>query len=727
MIYLIDDKKERQENDYNWSFDRLNNYKDILKPIYNLNELQENRIQFFRGAKVILYHESFVDKSILSDEASQKRKELTEYAQKEGKHLVYFSGGSDTRQLEGNVAYISDATLYQNLEFFLKAYQNNNINLEYLVYGSDPKLEQKLKDRQLELIKEIENEEIKEIKGIHNLFLRPLDDFISNPILNSDIETLWEASDEYLNKFIKGKLQEKQYDNIFIPLCFGDTLSDFNGFKLAIYIRCSKILNQFTNVFIYGFVRFSFLINHRYFNVLKTKNVKLIGFSKEDIYNAVSSKKDKLTSIELPKEISKIKLPPPKDYYDNHSIANEWAIHRWSKTINVSDDRIEIIENKIEENLYFKYLKAVYPINKTNVISDDKLRINYSGEPKVLYIDDEVEKGWGEIFADLFEDKNNIYLDWLIEDFKNITQDKLIDNAIKKIVRDDIDLVLLDFRLLPRDFSEVNIKEITGVKLLRRIKKLNPGIQVIIFSATNKVWNLQKLQEFGADFFILKEAPDNSIVADFTKISVQKMLLAINECFERSFLKEFYIKIEELKADLLPRKNFKRVANPLDANFVDEVLKWLELSCQLISININKASNTSAFLLLFSVLENLSNQIVSTQPIKINNRSEKHFEFEFSRLSQRLSEFKCDKETGFYTKTNHYLKTSSPSIPWAQKILNTLDYLNSCLEIELNLNEVIGKRNDIIHANSTLHGKLEVSNLEIISLFNTVYKGLKKI
>ena len=137
MIYLIDDKKERQENDYNWSFDRLNNYKDILKPIYNLNELQENRIQFFRGAKVILYHESFVDKSILSDEASQKRKELTEYVQKEGKHLVYFSGGSDTRQLEGNVAYISDATLYQNLEFFLKAYQNNNINLEYLVYGSD--------------------------------------------------------------------------------------------------------------------------------------------------------------------------------------------------------------------------------------------------------------------------------------------------------------------------------------------------------------------------------------------------------------------------------------------------------------------------------------------------------------------------------------------------------------------------------------------------------------
>lgn len=49
------------------------------------------------------------------------------------------------------------------------------------------------------------------------------------------------------------------------------------------------------------------------------------------------------------------------------------------------------------------------------------------------------------------------------------------------------------------------------------IKKINPGIQVIIFSATNKVWNLQALQEAGADGFIIKESPENSIDPNFTK------------------------------------------------------------------------------------------------------------------------------------------------------------------------------------------------------------------
>lgn len=73
----------------------------------------------------------------------------------------------------------------------------------------------------------------------------------------------------------------------------------------------------------------------------------------------------------------------------------------------------------------------------------------------------------------------------------------------------------------------------------------------------------------------------------------------------------------------------------------------------------------------------------------------------------------------------YYLKTSMPAIPWGQKILKTFDYLNA--NVELDLNEIIGKRNDIIHANSTLKGKLEISNQEIINLFNTVYNGLKMI
>lgn len=541
MIYLIDDKKERQVKDYNWSSQKLDSYYEVLKPIYNLEELQENKIKVFKDADVILYHESFIDKSIINNEAAQKRKKLTEYAKKKDKYLVYFSGGSDTRQIEGNIAHISDAILYQNLEYFLKAYEKGELNLEYLLYGVDPKLEEKLKKKQAELLNDTEKEEVKEITGKQNLFLRPIEDFISNPILNSDNYTLWEASDKYISDLVVEKLKENVYDNIFIPLCFGETLSDFNGLKLAIHIRCTKTINQCSNLYIYGFVNFNFLVNHSYFDILKTKNIKLIGFSKQDIYNSASLNEIKLTTIELPQEISKIKLKPPKNYYDNHSLANEWAIHRWSKTINISDERIEVIENKIENNLYFKFLKTVYPITSANAISDDKLKINYIGKPKVLYIDDEVEKGWDEVLSYLFIDKNKIdKFDYLIEDFKNINQEKLIKNAIKKIKDDDIDLVLLDFRLLPIDFKINKIEEITGVKLLKEIKKLNPGIQVIIFSATNKVWNLQTLLEAGADGFISKESPENSFDSDFSKQSILNMIHLVEDSLKKSFLKKIY-------------------------------------------------------------------------------------------------------------------------------------------------------------------------------------------
>jgi hypothetical protein len=210
MIYLIDDKKERQEKDYKWSKERFDKNQDVLKPIYSLEELQEKKVKVFTEAKVILYHESFIDKSILSKEAEKKRKELTDYAQRNNKYLVYFSGGSDTRTLERNIANIPDYILYQNLDVFIEAYKKDDLNLNYLLYGSDPKKEEKLKEKLLGLLQHTENEPAKKIEGKH-LFLRPSNDFISTPILDTDNETLWEASDEYLSCFIEENLNKKNY------------------------------------------------------------------------------------------------------------------------------------------------------------------------------------------------------------------------------------------------------------------------------------------------------------------------------------------------------------------------------------------------------------------------------------------------------------------------------------------------------------------------------------
>lgn len=737
MIYLIDDKIDRQ-NDFGWNKNKIDFYEDILISVssYAQIEKREERELIFSDGNILLFHESFFDliENKHVKDSNEIRNDLNKFVtNNKNSKVVFFSGSYNSREPNLTGGSMPVSVLYQNLDVFLQKYKTDgSVELKYLFFGETP---------------EIENELLHKLERSNSLLIDELtfskiDTTSNNLVITSNgqgfpIPFKKSVNFTFFNKYttdsgMSSKIDEwffeKEYDNIFIPLCLGATLSDFNGLRLALHIRCSSSLNSLKPIYIYSFLEdMSSLLSNEYFDILKTKNIQLIDCSKRDFQKSLDIKLKPFVKEKLPIEINKIKLSPPKNYIDSHSIANEWAIYRWSKTINVSDEKIEAIENKLESNLYFKYLKTIYPILESEILKEEKLKINYTGNPKVLYIDDEFEKGWEEIFSELIGEINKIYFDCLIEDFTNISRDQLIKTSLKKIKDDNIDLVLLDFRILPSDFSKVGNNEVSGVKLLKAIKDLNPGIQVVIFSATNKIWNLQKLQEFGADGFILKESPTNSIDVDFTRRSIENMIQVINNCFERKFLKDFYNKIDELKTELLPRKNFKKASNPLDVNFVDEVLKWLKLSCELLTKNLNTASKTSSFLFLFSVLENLSNQIVSSEPIRIENSSDIYFEFEFSRVNNRLVFFNENKETGLYSRTYNNLRTVKRGIPWAQKILNTLDYLNTKIESELDLNEIIGKRNNIIHANSSANGKLEISNKELISLFNTVYNGLKMI
>lgn len=723
MIYLIDDKKERQEKDYSWTSSKFEKYREVLTPIYNLEELQENNTTIFNEATVILYHESFIDKSILKNEAAEKRNELESYANKKGKYLVYFSGGSDTRSLQDNIGNLPDFILYQNLEVFLNNYKKGDMNLEYLLYGNDPKIEQKLKSEIAKRLLATENENAMEVRGSQNLFLRPTDDFISTPIINSDNKILWETSDEYLNKFVKDELNEKHYNNIFIPLCFGDTMSDFNGLKLAIHIRCSETLNQNSNISIYGFVKINFLINHIYFDVLKTKNVNLIGFSKQDIYNIASLNFNELTKEEIPQEILKIKLNPPKSYNDNHSLVNEWAIYRWAKAIDATDDYIHDsddyfgrIENKIESNIFFKYLKTIYPIRHSEVLNINQLQISTPEKAKILYIDDEAEKGWNEVLATLLYDINKLDFDSLDIDYKNINQVDLINQVIKKVKEDDINLVILDFRLISQDFIIEEINQITGVKILKAIKELNPGIQVIMFSATNKIWNLQTLQSEFSDGFIMKESPENSIDSNFTKNSVLRMLEAITYCIDRIFLKEIFIKLTKVNVQLS--------AQPYEVDTIYEVL-ILNLKSQINIITeackkINLKDNSSmdmVFLSCFNILELFKNHYLSynnyTPVLGIN-------EIEMSRYYVSNDRLEND---GKYIRNN---TREDPSLfQTLAGIFNDYFFNSENVDSEImNLHKMKTDRNNYIHGTKGSFDQHDL--LTILDLIVKITNGMKE-
>lgn len=552
MIYIIDDKMKRQREDFGWSEDKMNRYASIIQPIHSLEDLKERSKELFQEGNIVVYHESFLDSTSKSDQALEKRGSLVNYAQNhQNFHLAIFSGSKASRRIDENVAHLPVSVVYQNLGVLARKASQGETSLLYLLFGKNPEIENKLLDHLKHALLNLDNKPAK-IEMLENIFFRPAASNIQEPIESTDEETLFgNVSDEKMSQIIDSRLSLKNYDNIFVPLCFGETLSDFNGLRFATHIRCTESPNQLKNIFIYGFVGAEYLLDNEYLHILNTRNVFLVSYDKQEFQEKANILYEPLKIGELPREMGKLKLDPPNNYNDSHSIANEWAIYQWCKLIYPDEDEgLLKVTSNVHSNLYFKYLRTINPVSRISAVPDEHLKIVYSGDPKVLLIDDETDKGWHEMFSYLLGDRNDVYLDSIGEEFIRFSREEIIDQSIKKIVNDDIDVVILDFRLNTEDFDNSNIDEVSSILLLKEIKKVNPGIQVMIFSATNKVWNLQALQDAGADGFILKESPENSVDPDFTLKSIKLFMHKLEDMFGRIYLKAFYRSIFKIEQNL---------------------------------------------------------------------------------------------------------------------------------------------------------------------------------
>lgn len=588
-IYLIDDQQNRQEK-YGWNKERFAKY-DFLSVFRGEDHINLEKLKSY---DIVLFHESFPNKDI--------KKELYKHSEENTSFiLIVFSGSKNQRNQNQNRIDMPVSVFYKNLATFLDAIKEKKHNVQYLLYGKKFNIEKEIFE---EITKRNNEESTKNIENKKNNLLFLTDEnYIERPFNHIDEANLYandnnEFSDDHLDKLIKENLADNKYDNIYIPLCFGNVLSDFNGLRLALHIRFTLTKNQCTTIFIYGTPHITQFLDNPYFDILKTKNVFYIDYNKKSLQEAENKPVDDFTENELSKEISKIKLTAPKD---NHSIANEWAISRWAKIIHADNEDIRNIIQKIENNLYYKYLQTTFPIS-TNKDLLEELNIKYSNDdeysneqPKILYIDDEHEKGWNKIFTTIF---NNTRFESLNIDFSK-PQEAIIQKAIEKIKK-DFDTIILDFRLHQYDFEKnTKIEDITSVKLLQEIKKINAGIQVILFSATNKIWNLQKLQELGADGFIIKESPENSMNPDFTSETILQFKSTIETAFKKRFLKEVFIRCNEIKKISFENKD-------LDNEHKNEISYFLDIAFDLLY----RGNNNYAYLQLFLIIEMFAKHIL---------------------------------------------------------------------------------------------------------------------
>ena len=499
MIYIIDEQINRQK-EYSWTKEDFAQYDAVVKTIHRKDDFSEDIL--IDKKNIIFLHESFPDKNT-KEKIYQRNKE-------KAISIGVFSGSKNERRKSENRIDLPVDLFYKNLTVFLDRVKEGDLNIGYLLYGASPEREQQL----LSELEKRNNEEddLSPISSNHkNLLFLTSENYIDNPFEDAPEVTLYEDeekgdfSDNRLHTIVREELDGDKYDNIFIPLCFGNSLSDYNGLRLAAHIRCTKTINQLSNIYIYAFVGYKDLLEHPCFNILKTKNVFLIDYSKEAIQEADKNTISSLKEDELTKEIQKLELTSPKD---NHTVANEWGIYQIVCNAGIKiEDITDFDKNKIN-SLYFKWLIAKNGLSEENQKDQKDQKevtpkpnvLGYLNSKRVLLIDDLALKGWKQVLEKV--------LTLGLIPIEIATNIKDAQERLKK----KYDLIFLDMRLGEKDHYNYDIEEYGGFKLLKEIKSdfknTNFSTPIILITASNKIWNIDKFKEYGADFYYIKEHPN---------------------------------------------------------------------------------------------------------------------------------------------------------------------------------------------------------------------------
>lgn len=428
---------------------------------------------------------------------------------------------------------------------------------------------------------------------------------------DSSIEINGIEFDNGAHQQLSKTLTNSNYEVIFLPFSLSNNNSrDMSGLRVALHIRLSPELNhQYTPIVFIG--------KETKEQVAKLSDLGGILFT-TGIFNTsmfdVQSLQKKYTEItqnwkpegsallnveEYQRFLNRVHITPPANYQSHHSIDNELALLRWSEYLGC-DQQIEEVKQRLQTGLYFKYIKALHPTPSSTSGIPDPIK----GKASILLIDDEVKKGWGNFYSCLFKFNNCIRLDVLDIDYNSFSSTQITKQAEQQAKEGTPDVVLLDLRLCDADFSketQSNPQQLTGYQVLKKVKELNQGIQVIITTASNKVWNYESVLGAGANGYILKQG-----VSD-VKEDIKNLKNVLEDAIKKAnYLKPTFEIVKISKNEL----EHKMTLGMVDESLGRELVKFLDMSYQMYSSASTKESFAFAYLSLFKCLELIANHWV---------------------------------------------------------------------------------------------------------------------
>lgn len=199
------------------------------------------------------------------------------------------------------------------------------------------------------------------------------------PPLTAELDLF--ISDQIINNVLK----EHEYKNIYIPISPFSSFTDYLGLHIALFIKVSDSKNKLSNIFIYGSDTPVYVLNNECLEVFKFKEVTLIDFSKEAMTKTLNSDLITTESIWF-HQINNMQLSIPEDYFDNHSIANEWGIYQMARNADINIKEVEGVDFNKFQRLYCKWLIFKNKLNESIPVEQKQEQTRYTDQLQGLRI-----------------------------------------------------------------------------------------------------------------------------------------------------------------------------------------------------------------------------------------------------------------------------------------------------------------------------------------------------
>ncbi len=514
--------------------------------------------------------------------------------------------------------------------------------------------------------------------------------------------------------------KDRQVNNLIIPISISiDNSINTDGLKIALHIRLNYeltkeqrlipiiLLSDFSIDVILR--KNNFDIDNNPQNLLFTKGIYLSTFDIEEIKNTIK-KAEPCPIVEYHSQVlNKLKIIK-KTSIGGHDIGNAWGCFKLAQVTGLRDQifKLDSISEHLKK-LYAKYLICYNDAYKEETRID--LAPLRCSRKKILFIDDKADEGWSVLMKSIFRSAGDDFVSVDSSKYKN-KETKLFHDfggfysEAQSHIGKEWDLIIIDLRLYPEkediDNDMIAPTEFTGYKLIDEFLMDNAGYQIIVSTASNKIWNINAALYRGATSYYVKESPEFNYSINETKKQFDNFKNDVKKSYERCYLRDIYRDIQNLKL------NLDGLAYPTD--FINEIKNQLDLAFNMLSNAKSKEQFAYAYVSLYLIIETVNKQFVAQG----QDTDKKWFVIDAGNLNawyldkakKTYYPFTIDKDNNKITEV-----TGNKPPEW-QKFAGIYfqKWGKTDFSFILTIRDNISKRNGFIHNNRSFLDEQDVSN-----------------